>query len=225
MKKCIMLMVAFGVVFLTMAGQVTAVEKAYVKDTFTITLRTGPTTGNKILAFVASGEQVEVMETEGDWSLVRLMGDDKEGWVLTRYLMDRLPWETKALQMRDEIDELKTKLPRLQNELAETRGREKALTRQFTEVHGQLKEMTEKYDTRRTGAATYLTLKKEYDENQFEMEEANKRMQGLIDENNLLKSSETHKWFLTGALVLLFGLIIGLVIGSREKKRRSNISF
>lgn len=70
-------------------------EKAYVFNTSKITLRTGPEVGKKIIAMLPQDEPVEVLqEDESGWSLVRLLKsswENKEGWVLSRYLVTRLP--------------------------------------------------------------------------------------------------------------------------------------
>jgi SH3 domain protein len=47
-----------------------------------------------------------------------------------------------------------------------------------------------------------------------------KNVRSLADENQRLKSSQQHKWFLIGALVLLCGLLIGLMIGRKQRSRR-----
>jgi hypothetical protein len=46
----------------------------------------------------------------------------------------------------------------------------------------------------------------------------------LTDENEILKASQYVRWFLAGALVFLGALLMGLVLGRREKKRRKGLS-
>ena len=54
-------------------------------------------------------------------------------------------------------------------------------------------------------------------------ETAQETVQTLTEENETLRSSQRNKWFAMGALVLLCGLMIGLVIGRQQKKRQSSI--
>jgi SH3 domain protein len=68
-------------------------NRAYVTDSFEITLRTGPGNENKIIAMLFPGRPLDVLSTQGEWSRVRVLDSDKEGWVMTRYLVTRLPWE------------------------------------------------------------------------------------------------------------------------------------
>ena len=48
--------------------------RAYITDSFEITLRTGPSSQNKVIAMPASGEAVEILNSQDDWSNVRLLG-------------------------------------------------------------------------------------------------------------------------------------------------------
>ena len=75
-------------------------ETFYVTDSFRISFRSGPGIENRILKFLHSGAQVEVLETGEEWTRVRLLdpeGGELTGWVLSRYLMNREPWAYKFL--------------------------------------------------------------------------------------------------------------------------------
>ena len=159
--------------------------KAYVTDWFRISLRRGPSIENKILKFVPSGLPVEVLESQDGWNRVRLMEGDQgalEGWVLSRYLVTRLPWEHQASSLREENAWLKEKIARIDKEWAEKVRREL----------GSASQLKEDYE------ATLKTV------------------QTLTKENQSLMSSRRKKWFVTGALVLVCGLMIGLVVGKRK---------
>ena len=159
--------------------------RAYVTDTLRVTFRTGPSMENKIIATLNSGEPMEVLDSQEDWTRVRLMGpdrDQKTGWIMTQYLVTRLPWEVQAKSLNGENTQLKEEIGKIRKQLSAAVQREQGLTtklRQNTEALGKLK-------------------------------------------NEKFRSSQRTKWFATGALVILCGLTIGLVIG-RQKKRRSSL--
>jgi len=160
-------------------------EKAYVTDWFRISLRRGPGIENKILKFLPSGLPVDVLESQDGWNRVRLLEGEQpalEGWIMSRYLVTRLPWEHQARSLREENARLKEKIARINEEWAEKVRRELGSTR-------QLKENYE---------ATLKTV------------------QTLTKENESLRSSRMKKWFVTGALVLLCGVMIGLVVRKRK---------
>ncbi len=177
---------------LSIIAQASWAAKAYVTDSFRISLRRGPSIENKILKFLPSGMPVEVLESQEGWSRVEPSESRQrsiKGWVLSRYLITRLPWETQARSLEQENIQLKEKLARIEEERGETLKRK---------------------------GADYLELKAAH-------EIAQETVQTLTRENESLRSSQRNKWFGMGALVLLCGLMIGLVIGGKEKIRRSTI--
>ncbi len=56
-------------------------QTVYVIDEFEVTMRTGPSIENKIIAMLPTGTKLQVIEEEGDWVLVR-SPTGREGWVL-----------------------------------------------------------------------------------------------------------------------------------------------
>lgn len=108
---------------------------AYVTDQFRISLRRGPSTENKILKFLPSGYPVVILEDQEGWSLVRSRDDENEsitGWVLSRYLITRQPWEKQAKSLLQENAELKKRLDGFENEW-------KQALQQQTDKHEKLK--------------------------------------------------------------------------------------
>ena len=77
-------------IFLTILSTHALAETMYVSDVMKVTLRTGPGIDHKILALIKSGQEVEVLEPNDQWTRVRL-GDKKEGWILTRFLTTTKP--------------------------------------------------------------------------------------------------------------------------------------
>ncbi len=199
-------------------------EKAYVTDSVEITFRTGPGTGNKILSFLRSGQEVEVLESRDNWVRVRVPGrgrDTAEGWVLKRYLMRRQPWEARAVSLEKENAALSERLSLAERDREEAARRERAASESLRENMAALRDAREKYAALRRDAAGYLDLKKNYTATREKLEAAVHQVDTLTAENRQLRSSGRNRWFATGALVLLCGLMIGLLVGRQTRKRRS----
>ncbi len=183
------LQLILGVILgLCLIGQSSLAEETYVTDSFKVTLRTGPSIENKVIGMLPSGQPVEVLDSDGDWSYVRLLGPgarNKEGWMLSRFLVNRPPWEMQTKSLKEENIQLKEKLSHIEKKLSEAADRE-GVTRHA-------------------------------------LESAQKEVQRFAEENQKLRSSQKNYSFAMGALVLLFGLMIGLVIGRQQKKRRSSL--
>ncbi len=170
-------------------------SQAFVTDSFRISIRRGPSIENKILKFIPSGLEVEVLDVEGldvqdGWSLVRTLEPENKatkGWVLSRYLIIRKPWEnqTKALKQKN---------LKLNNKLA---GIEKEWKEKFLRDVGD-----------------YNKMKKDYNAIVATVETQKQTIAGL-------KTSQNIYFLAIGALILLFGLIIGLVTGRKQRRQSS----
>lgn len=197
---------------------------AYVTDSFEVTIRSGPSNQNRILAAPSSGQAMKVLETQGDWSLVRLSlraGEDVEGWMLNRYIMTRMPWELQAGTAKEQNTALKEKLARIEQERNDLKRHETDLSGQLHETTAGLEKLQGQYDALSKGAAGYITLKMDFDAAKSALESNRSTLEALSGENRELKSSQRDKWVLTGAAILLCGLIIGLVMGRMQKRKRS----
>ena len=209
---------------LCLTGQVSQAEKAYVTDSFEITLRSGPSVQNKIISLIRSNQPLEILESQENWSHVRLLEreqGDAEGWVLGRYLVTRLPWKIQAESLKQENSQLKEKVGHIEKEWGEVARKEQDLSKELKKYKQSLHKLSNEYKALKQGSAEYLKVKQAYDDTNAKLEASQKAVQKLTRENEHLRSSERNKWFGMGALVLLSGLMIGSVIGRQEKKRKS----
>jgi SH3 domain protein len=198
-------------------------SRAYVTDSFKITLRRGPSNEHLIIAMIPSGSPVEILESGGDWTHVRLLegeGGEKEGWVLSRFLMTRVPWESQAETLSKEVDSLKKELAQLKEQFSESSSNGENLARELQEKEKALKQLQEEYTTLKRGASGYLNLKKDYEATLSALETAKASNQRLTDENESLRATQRIKWFVIGALVLFSGWLIGVFTGRLQKKLR-----
>ena len=212
---------------LCLLGQISWASNAYISDFFKITLRTGPSNENKIIAMLPSGEPVEVLEETGAWTHIRLPERREgynEGWVLSRYLSTTVPWEKQYKSLKEKYDSLVETFPQVDQKLKEALSREKDLSIQLQKTSKALKIVETEYASLRKGASEYLALKDIHDKTQSALKQAQHDVLKLTEENKVLKYSNAIKWFLAGSLVLLFGLLIGLAVGQRQKKYRSTLS-
>jgi SH3 domain protein len=197
-------------------------DKAYVTDSFEITLRTGPSTSNKIVGMLTSGQPLEVLSTEGEWSFVRLPGNDREGWAVSRYLISRLPWEMQAKALQEELARLQTKLGQTEKDLGAVSHQSQDLTAELKRKTQDLDRLQKQYSELQRGAEGYVKLKTLYAAMEKNLATTQNELVKVVKENENIKSSQLNKWFLNGALVLLCGLLIGTLAGRQQKRRRSS---
>ena len=130
----------------------TYAQRMYVTDELVITLRTGPSTQNTVIANLNTGDAVEVLEQDEDagYSRIRIVGDDDEGWVLTRYLMSE-PTTDQALAgteaelttARQRVAELETELARVSGDLDASNSALDAAEESNRQVNSELDDIRE----------------------------------------------------------------------------------
>ena len=198
-------------------------DKAYVSDSFSITLRAGPGTDYKILAFLPSGEPLQIISTQGDWTKVKPLNPryKSEGWVLTSFIMARKPCKLILKNINKENSRLKQEVADLTKGLNEKIAMEKTLTEKLKNLSAMYQEVKAKYDTLKRDASDYLDLKARYEKTKKILEQKKSELKRLKKENEYLKRSQAHRWFLMGAFVLFSGVLLGLILGRQRSKRRS----
>jgi len=212
---------------LCLMNQPSSAATVYVTDSLKITLRTGPGTDNKIIAILSSGERLEVLETGNDWTRVRVLGSEgeqKEGWLLSRFLIERQPWEMQARNLAKETTSLKEKLGVTEKKWRESSNRARELQEKFQKTSESLKKVQADFDSLKNESSDFLELKREYEAATSDLKTAKDAVQRLTKENEILQSSKIMEWLLAGALIFLGAWLIGLIIGRREKKRRRAFS-
>lgn len=221
----LILIITFG---LCLISQPSWAEKAYVIDSLTITFRTGPSIENKIIANLSSGQALEVLALQGDWSQVRLLKNGEsgeEGWVLSRYLITRQPWKMLADALSKENAQLKEDLTVLEKKSSEAVRREQELATTLQKTAMSLNKLEKEHESLKNRSAEYLKLEAQYKATHSKLETIQREFEGITENYERLRSSQRNKWYMTGAGVLLFGLIVGLVLGRKQRKRQSSYDF
>lgn len=200
---------------------INAGPKAYITDSFEITLRTEGSSKARIIAMPKSGTPVEIIKEQGDWAHVRMLaGQQKEGWVLSRYLMNRVPWEDRFNYLSKKYEKTGEKTQTISTENKQLSNKVYELTRDLNACKRELQQVQKDYEDLKKGSTQYVALKEKHDHTVKELLEANTQIEKLGKENSSLKSNERREWFIAGALVIALGFLTGLLIGKREKKRR-----
>ncbi len=203
MRKMLKILASICLLGLVWAGTLVA-QDIYVTGITKITMRTGPGVEHKIVAMLTSGSKLETIEYQRDWSHVKTW-DNKTGWVLSRFLTEKVPQTLLVKQLQNENKDLMAAL-----EQAEGKKQTLAEKNEF------LTDIEEKYKKLEQASADFLKLNASYKE--LAKLSQDQKDQILILEKNM--NNEEKLWFLSGAGVFIVGLIIGL---STRKKKRSSL--
>lgn len=191
-------------------------ETMYVSDVLKLTLRTGPSTENKILAVIQSGQVMDVVEPGEEWSRVKLP-NGKEGWVLSRYLTPEETNNIKLEQLQAKHKNLTAQAATLLEENTELKAKNTELSASFENMQKQLAKSRSDYKALKTESAEFVALKSNYERTASQLAEQTAKAKKLDEQLARLEMGAYIKWFLAGSGVLLLGFLIGF---STKRQRR-----
>jgi SH3 domain protein len=206
----------------TLILRIASAESAWVSDRFEITLRSGPSTSNAIQLMLGSGTEVEVLDRDADsgYSHVRT-GGGTEGWVLTRYLMNEPAAREQLAALTSQLtneasrgSSLNAQLGAIRGEYDDAQSQIASLERDKSALESELAEI------QRT-AANVLAINNQNKDLREQLAAEEIRVASLEQENRELSSQTTRYWFLSGALVLVVGMVLGLWLPRIRWQRRS----
>ena len=198
-------------------------ENAWVTDQFEVTMRTGQDKSKTIVRMLKSGTRVERVERPpgSDYSRVRT-GSGAEGWVLNRYLLTRPP-------ARITLPDVEQRLQQAQEQRKELQQQVRILTDERAQLQRQLNELENTGD----GVQKELADVRKLSSNVIQIDDQNQQLrQRLVDneravdelkaENSRLGSRSNREWFVIGAMVIMFGISVGLILPRIRWRKKSS---
>jgi SH3 domain protein len=152
----------------------------WVRGEVQLNVRTGPGPDRKIIASIATGDRVTVLEHGDGWTLVRIE-DGQEGWIPAGFLNDQPPAAVRLERTETELKALRERLENTSKETNELRTNTGSLT------------------------AENRTLAAE-----------NER---LDLENRDLKAGARWPEWITGASILVMGMLMGAIMQAWTNRR------
>lgn len=198
-------------------------DTRYVSDNLEITMRSGKSTSHGIIRMLRSGTAVDVLETDKNsgYSHIRTKSG-KEGWVLTRFLMngqaarDRLASaEKKLAELELENRKMKTTVQGLQDE-------KKSIEQARTSLAGEHRNVSQELAEIKRTASSALAIDSENKELKSRVVLLERKLQTMQQENEVLKDRTARDWFMVGSGVVLLGIIVGLIIPRIKWRKKSS---
>lgn len=200
----------------------TAAQTVWVSDVFEVTLRTGPTTSNAIQMMVESGTELEVLERDVDagYTRVRTNGGT-EGWVLSRYLMSEASARQQLETLTRQLTNANAEGTSRASQLGAIRGEYNSAKSRIAELERSESSLQEELaDIRRTAANT-LAIDSQNKDLQQQLTDTEIQVSVLEQANEKLSGQTTRNWFITGALVLFGGVLLGLILPRMKWQKKS----
>jgi len=198
-------------------------ETKYVIDQLIINLRSGQSEQHRIVRTLPSGTKLEILETTSDYTRVRT-SDGTEGWVLNQYISNTPIAKHRLAEAETKLARVEEENDRLKKELADVSAKEMEVSKQHKEVSGEQKKLTEELDTLRRVAAKPFEIETENQQIKKQLLDLENEHELLRRENQMLNDSSDREWFLTGAMVVIGGIVLGLILPSLRPRKKSGWS-
>ena len=208
--------------FLMLTGTAIA-ETRYVSDTLEITLRSGKGTNFGITRMLRSGTSVEVLavDKKSGYTQVRTKSG-KEGWVLSRFLMNGRAARERLATAEKNLAELELENRKLTTVMATLTAEKSGLETNLQELEGQSRGVSQELSEIKRTASSALAIDSENKELKGRMVSLERQLQTVQQENEALKDRTARDWFMVGAAVILLGIIVGLIIPKIRFRKKSS---
>jgi SH3 domain protein len=196
-------------------------QTRYVTDEFQITMRSGESSSHRILRMLETGTALRVLSTNAETGYSKVVtGDGREGFVLTRQLVDQPVARDRLVALQERLRELEAAPGELSAKLAALQDEHTELQR----AHRELQQIKENIESELTSlqrtAANAVRISNERDELRKQVVALTREAEDLKQERRELENSSTQRWFLIGAGVVTGGILIGLILPRLRVRRR-----
>ncbi len=220
MKQIVLLLT---VLLVCCQSAIATAQTRYVTDEFEIMLRTGPSSKNKILKVLKSGERIQILEaeTENGYSRVRTSRGD-EGFLISRYLIDTPSARNRVKTLEAQIQQLRAKPGELQSMLATAQEDNQALIEQNTKLTAKLTQTSKELTNIKRVSADAVNIANRNAKLEDEVQGLLLQMDDIRIQNQALKDQSAQRWFLLGGGAILLGLFLGWLLSISKGTRRQS---
>jgi len=185
-----------------------------------LNLRRGAGNEYRITKLLDAGARVEVLdELEGGWSRVRA-ADGEEGFVVSRFLADTPAARDRLPAVQRRVERLEEANAALKNELAQALDGSQELGKLKRELIEENESLGQELQEIRAASANAVRINQENKEFREQLLMLQSEAERLRHENKALKSR--REGMKVGAMVLVAGILIGLVLPMFRNRRRGS---
>ena len=206
-------------ILIVLAPSANAESFVYITDQVDIPIRSEKSLGNTIIRLLPSGTKLSVLQiTEDGWTEVKYQ--DTIGWISSRYLSNNISAREELKQANSIINESQLLITKYEAELD---GQNK----QLLILNNENKELVIRSSKSEAEKAhieqVYQdALKLEHENEKLMQEKLQLKTELQLAQNNSQIEQDTSQrnWFIVGALVLFFGIVIGFFLPKMLNRRR-----
>jgi len=208
------------IVFFFLATIASADSIVYITDQVDIPIRSDKSFGDNIIRSLPSGSELSLLQITDNNVWAKIKYDDTVGWIIASYLSKDPPAreELKKLKRTHNANKLliskfEDEKATLEKEIMSLKNENANLIVQNSKSQAEKAHIEQIYED---------ALKLEHENERLIQETLQLKTELQLAENNtqIEKDTSQRNWFIVGALVLFFGILIGYIVPSLVKRRR-----
>ena len=207
--------------FLIITTVVNAETFVYITDQVHIPIRSDKSFGSEtIIRTLPSCTELSILQITGDNAWAQIKYEDTVGWIIASYLSKEPPAREELKKLKRTYNANKLLISKFQGEKVELEKQLVSLKQENTDLVVQsAKSQAEKAHIEQIYQDA---LKLEHENERLIQETLQLKTELQLAENNtqIEKDTSQRNWFIVGALVLFFGIVIGYVVPRLVKRRR-----
>jgi SH3 domain protein len=211
---------------LLLATPLQAQETRYVSDKVFIVLHRGPGTDYRWVAKLTAGTRLQVARTQDDGKWAEVTTDrGTTGWVSTEFLSSQAPAQVKLPAAEARAEKLSVQNAELSSSLETLRAEKLELLNRLNSSDSDLGNISQELANLKQVSGKAVQLDTDNRRLVEESENLRSEVDMLKAENQRLQDKLKSEDFLNGALAVLMGVFITLVVPRLWPRRRKSSSW
>ena len=199
--------------------RVSAESYVYITDQLDLPIRSDKSFGNNIIRLLPSGTELSLLQsTEDGWAQIQF--DDTIGWIKSFYLSPDPSAREKLKKLTRTYNANKLLVSKLSGEKEELESQLLTVKQENTDLIVQSSKSQAEKEHIEQIYQDALKLEHENEKLIQEKLQLKAELQLSVNNTQIQKDTSSRNWFIVGAIVLFFGMIIGFIVPGLLNRRR-----
>lgn len=197
-------------------------ETLYVSDTLWIQLRSGPSTQNRIIQALKTGDTLTALSEETDGYIQVRTSKGTEGWVLSQFVEKKPIARIRLNQAESQLEKTQAELSAARQQASDLEASLKTIRDEYKVYKGETDTSLKEFETLKTISGNAVALDERNKKLTLQNQELEIQVEALRTENLRLREERHNTFLIYGGGLVLLGIIGGLIIPSLTNRRRSS---
>ena len=211
--------IALPLALVLLTLRVSAESYVYITDQLDLPIRSDKSFNNNIIRLLPSGTELSLLQsTEDGWAQIQF--DDTIGWIKSFYLSPDPSAREKLKKLTRTYNANKLLISKLSGEKEELESQLLTVKQENTDLIVQSSKSQSEKEHIEQIYQDALKLEHENEKLIQEKLQLKAELQLAVNNTQIQKDTSSRNWFIVGAIVLFFGMIIGFIVPGLLNRRR-----